>query len=279
MRVPVAALAAVFALGFVVELRAEVLSIAELRGFGAETEARIRAAAEKVNKVFAARRFQELVKSRESWDHTKNDGVTVLRDILAQSHQVSIVGFRPRNPWSKVVASTVFGTAKIQLNTRTLGAWSVDDLAGTLAHELTHLTPESGSRRGYGHGSNSSVGKGASVPYGIGEIVRGWVFEAGEDESGRGESSQPMPEPAAGAKQPGPAEGGSADEPGSPTSSRWEPVEDQPKPARSAVGRFFARIGQGLRRLFGRVPAKSASSSGLTGAMREAGDEAGDEDE
>lgn len=273
MRVSVAALAAVFALGFPMDLRAEVLSLAELKGFGVETEARIRAAAEKVNKVFSSRRFQELVKSRESWDHTENDGATVLRDILSQSHQVAIVGFRPRNPWSKVVASTVFGTATIQLNTRTLAAWSVDDLAGTLAHELTHLTPESGSRRGYGHGSNSSVGKGASVPYGIGEIVRGWVFEAGEGESNGGASSQPMPEPAEETNQPGPAEGGSADEPGSPTSSRWEPVDNQPKPARSAVGRFFARIGQGLRRLFGRAPAKSASSSGLTGAMRDAEDE------
>jgi hypothetical protein len=106
--------------------------------------------------------FRAEVSAIKVFDYSKRSGIQVIED-LSKMNDVAISTYRTKSPWSKTIAYTYGGAKTIYFNTRK-NPRDVPSMINTVIHESTHIV-------GYGHGDNSSKGKGNSVPYKVGSIA------------------------------------------------------------------------------------------------------------
>lgn len=111
--------------------------------------------------------FQKEVSAIEKFDYSTRNGKQVVADLVAMK-DVSISTYKTKNPFSKTIAYTYGGAKVIYFNTRK-NPRSFQSMINTVIHEASHIV-------GYGHGDNSSVGKGRSVPYWVGAIAEKYVL-------------------------------------------------------------------------------------------------------
>lgn len=106
--------------------------------------------------------FRTEVSAIKSFDYSKRSGIDVIKD-LSESRSFVISTYRTKSPWSKAIATTYGSPKVVYFNTRK-NPRDVPSMVNTIIHEWTHVV-------GYGHGDNSSKGKGRSVPYQVGSIA------------------------------------------------------------------------------------------------------------
>lgn len=106
--------------------------------------------------------FQKEVSAIKKFDYSDKAGGRVVLDLLT-AKGISISTYKTRNPWSKAIAYTYAGNDTIYFNLRN-NPRDFKEMINTVMHETTHIV-------GYGHGSNSPVGKEKSVPYWVGSIA------------------------------------------------------------------------------------------------------------
>jgi predicted Zn-dependent protease len=76
--------------------------------------------------------------------------------------------YKTKSPWSKVIATTYKSDpTTLYLNLR-LNPRRMEAMVNTIVHEVGHL-------KGFSHGDNSSVGKGKTVNYWVGDIAEKYV--------------------------------------------------------------------------------------------------------
>lgn len=120
----------------------------------------------KANCVVTHQKFIDAVSSIDKFDYSDKNGKQVIADL--QKARCGIRAYRTRNPWSKVLATTYSSDREFFYYNMRNNPRALKFMVNTAIHECTHLI-------GYGHGSNSSVGKGGSVPYGVGKIAEDTV--------------------------------------------------------------------------------------------------------
>lgn len=111
--------------------------------------------------------FQKEVSAIERFDYSTKNGKQVVADLVGMKG-VAISTYKTKNPFSKTIAYTYKGASVIYFNTRK-NPRSFQSMINTVVHEASHIV-------GYGHGDNSSVGKGKSVPYWVGDIAEKYVL-------------------------------------------------------------------------------------------------------
>jgi len=108
------------------------------------------------------------------FDNATCDGTTIANAMVkvGVKYTVEVVTRRSYNPFSKMVAS--FSRKKpLQIK---LNGWklrrSKHSIVGSICHEYTHLVDNQYSHLSFGHGTNSSHGKGNTAPYKIGYMSK-----------------------------------------------------------------------------------------------------------
>lgn len=114
------------------------------------------------------------IMSVEKFEESNIDPMTIcnLFEKFAKNKiqvKVSYFGFF----YKKVLGRTV-GDGCVYLNSSRLDRqlWSI---GATIVHEASHVVDEFFPMARFGHGSNSSVGKGQTFPYFIGERAENWI--------------------------------------------------------------------------------------------------------
>lgn len=100
-----------------------------------------------------------------------NDQQVILGHAVSFKMKVRVLGYKPFNPFSKVVGYTVHDddltNDTIYINLRKLPSMSPQEVAGNILHECLHLI-------NFGHGSNKlTKDKRKSVPYFFGYLMSG----------------------------------------------------------------------------------------------------------
>lgn len=111
------------------------------------------------NRVLDSRDLYELVDREENFTYTKSTPTEVSRKLkeFYEGSSITVLTYRSRNPWSS--ATAYYSSSRpfvVNLNSRKNR--TVSDWGATIIHEVAHAA-------GFGHGNNSSKGKGNSVPY------------------------------------------------------------------------------------------------------------------
>ena len=117
--------------------------------------------AKKANKTFNCIHFLEEVGKVKKFDYTDKKPSEVLKDVYLFNKDVKVKTYYKR--FSKAIAYTYYGNDEIYLNLKN-NPRDMSEMINTITHESMHLL-------GYGHGSNSPLGKENSVPYKLGSIA------------------------------------------------------------------------------------------------------------
>lgn len=97
------------------------------------------------------------------------DEIIIAQFSMKSQLVVNVVGYKPFNPWSKVVGYTTKKSNTIYVNLRKIPSMSDGEIAGHLFHEVLHIL-------GYGHGNNFySDKKKYSINYFLGYLLSGEV--------------------------------------------------------------------------------------------------------
>lgn len=120
------------------------------------------------NCLLTKKAFFEEIKNHKQFDYTKDSSAKV-SETLSRYNPVVLTTYYKGWP-SKTIAYRNVGSNVVYLNTRFLESKPNKDRMNTLWHERAHVA-------GYGHGDNSSVGKGNSVPYGTGKMSEKYFNE------------------------------------------------------------------------------------------------------
>lgn len=107
------------------------------------------------------------IKAHKQFDYTTDTSEVVAENLATY---VPVVLTTYKKSFSKTIAYRNVGSNVIYLNTAKLPSKPTKERLNTLWHERSHVA-------GYGHGNNSSVGKGNSVPYGTGSMVEKYFDE------------------------------------------------------------------------------------------------------
>jgi hypothetical protein len=147
------------------------------------SNASIMCAVEEANDLIISKEFLTPILDKESFDMADCDGVIIaqLIDLFASGMfgDLTVKTYKSKNPWSK--AYGYFNPSKpdqIYLNTRNLNR-PIASIIASLVHEMLHFL-DSKSVFSFGHGDNSSTGKGETAPYWIDNlaenILKTYVF-------------------------------------------------------------------------------------------------------
>jgi hypothetical protein len=214
--------------------------------FTAEQRAKLEQALAVANRVLQSDAFRQQLSAIERFNYARDDGATVQRALLRESHtlefkavakyaiRVRVFG-RTYTRQSKMIARTSEGSGSITFNTARMPDFGVAYYAGTIVHELAHLV-------GYHHSGNRPTrANQRSVPYRVGELVRR-LAEADPTTA----SSDTGDDGTAGSSPP---TGGLAGALGGDEPDSHDGADAQPKPRRKT---FLARVKRTLARWFGR---------------------------
>jgi len=119
------------------------------------------------NKIMHNDSFRSEVINTNEFIYTSDNGFTVYEKLTIPYVTVIRI-YTSKNPWSSAIATTFTGDKEnIYLNTRR-NPRPMPEMVNTAIHERLHSF-------GYGHGSNSPVGKENSVNYKVGSIAEKYV--------------------------------------------------------------------------------------------------------
>lgn len=134
--------------------------------FGATKYPFIEDAAKLGNCLLSRDKFKKEISSHKQFDYTKNKSDKVSKDLFSRT---PIVVRTYCKKVTKTLGYRPIGSNEFYVNICKRTSLSAD-LVNTIWHEGTHV-------KGYGHGDNSSVGKGNSVPYGTGDMSEKYYSE------------------------------------------------------------------------------------------------------
>lgn len=145
---------------------------------------RLKEAVELANKYFESQDFQADVVSINKFENSNVTPNEILRLFNMFNYAIEVkcthFGWFFRNVLGRTVGDGYVYVNAARLN-RTL--WSV---GATIVHEASHVVDEFFPKASFGHGSNSSKGKGKTFPYFIDEKAENWIkLEVLKKESNR----------------------------------------------------------------------------------------------
>ena len=150
----------------------------EIDNMSSKWRKRVEQAVNTMEECFNSEEFRQIVMDVAEWDYTDNDSEQIIKDVILRDYDLTLYGFAyskldPRYLiYRKTRAESQHEADYIRVNLRHPSNKNPLKLAGTIAHELCHITDQCGTDHGYSHGDNDSYGKEDSVPYKIGSLVR-----------------------------------------------------------------------------------------------------------
>lgn len=134
--------------------------------------AKLKSAVDLALEVFQNDQFYQEIAAKDKFDQSDASPNQIAELLGAFEIPVNIEGFYPRwferLKYRKTLAYTVGGN--VYFNLRKMNR-SDASLAATLVHETVHVVDNYSSEFSFGHGGNSSNGKGNTAPYWIGNLA------------------------------------------------------------------------------------------------------------
>lgn len=140
------------------------------------SDERLKDAVDWANQYFASNDFVKDIRSVEKYEHS-NITPAQIADLFGHFStrniqievKLSYFGWFYKNVLGRTVGDGFVYVNSSGLNRQT---WSV---AATVVHEASHVVDQYFPKASFGHGSNSSKGKGKSFPYFIDERAEAWI--------------------------------------------------------------------------------------------------------
>lgn len=134
--------------------------------------AKLKSAVDLALEVFRNDRFYQEIAAKDEFDLSDATPQQIADLLGAFEIPVNVEGFYPRwferLKYRKTLAYTVGGN--VYFNLRKMNR-TENSLAATLVHETVHVLDNYTSEFSFGHGGNSSDGKGNTAPYWIGNLA------------------------------------------------------------------------------------------------------------
>lgn len=140
------------------------------------SDPRLKEAVQWAEKYYASPEFRQDVLSVKNFEHSNVPSTEILAlfGILEARGTTIEVKCTYFGWWYRNVLGRTVGNGFAYVNSSGLGRqiWSV---AATVVHEVGHVVDEHFPKASFGHGSNSSKGKGKTFPYFIDERAETWI--------------------------------------------------------------------------------------------------------
>lgn len=138
-----------------------------VNAFTPEEKLKLNSALSHLQKVMDSPAFWEAVKV-QTFTETNMPTEQIAKELYRGffDAMIKIAPYRTWNPWSVVLAYSANGV--VNLNRWKLSKLTPEELAGTIAHEYTHVL-------GFTHSYYNNSERPDSVPYKIGRMVSKWT--------------------------------------------------------------------------------------------------------